>query len=163
MITQSRLKEVLLYNPDTGFFTWIKRTGNRAAGSLAGTPRANEYIQIRVDKKIYLAHRLAWLYVHGVFPPDQLDHINRIRTDNRISNLRLATQAENKQNFSKSRRNKSGIIGVSWCKQSRKWHARICINGRKTDLGRYDSIEKAAAARAEAKARYHTFNPEDAE
>lgn len=162
MLTQERLKELLDYDPGTGVFSWIvDRGGTAKAGSVAGRLNGNTYLQIMVDGKRYCAHRLAWLYVHGEFPPDQLDHINRIRTDNRISNLRPATGTENNQNCSKRSDNTSGVIGVGWHKKCGKWVAHIRLNGRRKHLGLYDTIEEAAAARASAKAELHTFHPED--
>lgn len=162
MVTQERLKELLAYNPETGIFTWrVNRTGTAKASSIAGRVSNRGYLQIKIDGKLYSAHRLAWLYTHGEFPPDQLDHINRIRADNRISNLRIATGAENSQNYSKRNDNSSGVIGVDWHKQSGKWQARIRLNNCRMSLGLYDTIEEAAAVRAAAKAKYHTFNPED--
>lgn len=161
MVTQARLKELLDYNPSTGIFTWREGRGGMAAGSVAGCVSSEGYVQLTVDGKHYKAHRLAWLYVHGEFPLNQLDHINRVRTDNRICNLRPATHAENAQNQRKHRDNTSGVTGVSWDKKSRKWRANIRLNGRKIFLGLYETIKEAAAARAAGKAKLHTFHPED--
>lgn len=161
MVTQARLKELLNYDPGTGVFTWRVSRGPKPADSVAGVIKGNKYIYIGVDGKTYLAHRLAWLYAHGIFPLGQVDHANRIKTDNRIENLRLATQAENMQNLSKPRNNTSGVIGVSWDKQHKKWRAQIMIHGRQIYLGLYETIDGALAARYAAKEKYHTFNPED--
>lgn len=161
-LTQKRLKELLDYHPGTGVFTWrINRGGTAKTGSVAGCVLGDEYLQIQIDGKGYYAHRLAWLYVHGEFPPDQLDHINRVRADNRIANLRPATNAENNQNQCRRSDNTSGVVGVYWYKQLGKWRALIQLNGRLMHLGYYKTIEEAAAARAVAKAKYHTFHPED--
>lgn len=163
MITQKRLKELLDYDPGTGIFTWrVGRGGKAKAVSFAGTVSNRGYLQIRIDAKRYYAHRLAWLYFHGEFPSNQLDHINRVRSDNRIANLRPATNSENQQNLSKRRDNTSGVIGVSWHKQRGKWVARIRVNGRYIYLGLYETVEAATAARLLAKAKLHTFQPEDA-
>lgn len=162
MVTQARLKEVLDYDPVTGIFTWLVDRGGKAkAGSVAGRMVGRNYFQIRVDGRDYYAHRLAWLYVYGEFPTNHLDHMNRNPSDNRIENLRPATQAENLQNMRKLRSNTSGIIGVCWDKQSQKWRAQIKLNGRKIYLGLYNTIDEAAIARASAKAKLHTFHPED--
>jgi HNH endonuclease len=94
IITRTRLKEFLHYDPETGVFTWlVKPCRNILAGSIAGNVMNEGYVMVKIDRKNYKAHRLAWLYVHGTFPPDQLDHINRGRADNRLCNLRLSTQA----------------------------------------------------------------------
>lgn len=93
MLTQARLKELFHYDKETGAFTHIKARRGVRVGKILGCLANNGYLVIRADGKLYLAHRLAWMYVHGAFPPDQLDHINRMRTDNRLCNLRLATNA----------------------------------------------------------------------
>lgn len=162
MITQERLKELLDYDPGTGLFTRRIGRGGEAAGSVAGTTNNDGYVRIHIDKKLYRAHRLAWLYIHGEFPPNQIDHINRQRSDNRIENLRPSTQRENNQNQSKPRSNTSGVVGVHWYKRIGKWQAYIMLNKRNIHLGYFDSLEEAAAARAAAKAKLHTFHPEDA-
>ena len=113
-LTAERLREVLDYGPDTGVFTWKIRTNSRVkVGDVAGALRPDGYIQISIDGRLHRAHRLAWLYVTGESPPDQIDHINGVRDDNRIANLRLATSAENKQNLRRAKsRNKTGFLGV---------------------------------------------------
>lgn len=161
MVTQARLKELLDYDPGTGVFIWRVSRGTARAGSVAGTFNSEGYIRIKIDRKLYLAHRLVWLYVCGKFPVNQLDHIDRDPSNNRIENLRLATQAENKQNLSKPYTNTSGVVGVSWNKQTGKWQAYIQLNNRQIHLGLFDTIEEAAAARAAAKAKLHTFHSED--
>lgn len=162
MLTQARLKELLDYDKVTGIFTWNKkRRGRCKRGSVAGCPTQDGYIDITVDGIRYLAHRLAWLWVNGEFPEHGLDHINRIRDDNRIKNLRLATASENKQNEKRHRNNKSGIVGVSWNKEQQKWLAQIMVNGKTIYLGKYSTIEEASLARRNGKIKYHTFHPED--
>lgn len=86
MLTQSRLKTILHYDPETGMFRWRVSNGAAKAGRLAGSLRPNGYLHIGVDCNRYYSHRLAWLYVYGVWPKDQLDHINGIPNDNRIAN-----------------------------------------------------------------------------
>jgi hypothetical protein len=122
MITQSLLKEYLDYNPITGLFTWKIAKGARAnIGDLAGHKNKDGYIRIIIDKKGYKAHRLAWFYVHGKWPTLLIDHINRIRDDNRICNLREASAELNAQNR-KKRINKN-TTGTRYNKSRKKWHA----------------------------------------
>ena len=161
ILTQSRLKEVLHYCPETGVFTRLVSTGNARAGEAAGNVnKVSGYLQIRIDFKLYQAHRLAWLYVHGEFPPNDLDHINRVRSDNRIGNLRLSTRAENLQNQSMRSNNTSGHVGVSWYKRDQKWLAQIKINYKTINLGFFTDLTEAISAYASAKAQFHTFNPQ---
>ncbi len=161
-LTQSRLKELLDYNPDTGVFVWREwRGGTAFKGSVAGRPDSKGRIQVMVDGASYFAHRLAWLFVNGKFPPEHIDHINRDVSDNRIQNLRLASNIENGQNRNKHPRNTSGVSGVSFHKKTGKWQAKITFSGKTIYLGVYESIEEAAAARAFGKEKYHKFHPID--
>jgi len=157
-LTHSRLTELLEYAPDTGKFTWkIDRNSYVRKGDVAGTFDTKGYIQIRVDDTAYLAHRLAWMYVHGSWPTIQIDHTNRNRSDNRLANLRLSTQALNNQNASKRRDNKSGITGVWRNKRLAKWQAYICVDNKQIHLGVFDSFDAAVQARTLAVQKHHTF------
>jgi len=148
MLTQDRLKEVLSYNPETGKFVWrVGRTGTAKAGSVAGYLNPLGYIQIMVDGKLYKAHRLAWLHVHGYSPENQVDHLNGIRDDNRITNLREVSNACNLQNTKTYSTNTSGFPGVHWNKRDRKWQAYIRIQGKQYNLGYHDTALDAALAR----------------
>jgi hypothetical protein len=104
-LTQQRLHELLHYDPSTGAFTWRVAPNRRIiAGSVAGVTETNGYRRIRIDGRQYGAHRLAWLYMHGEFPPNDIDHINRTRDDNRSTNLRAVTRKENMTNVAPRRR-----------------------------------------------------------
>lgn len=150
-LTVDRLREVLSYDATAGVFRWrIKPNRNVVLGSIAGSPRSvgrgQRYIGIRIDGQQYSAHRLAWLYVHGKWPADQIDHINCDGGDNRIANLREATASQNQRNKRVSSTNKSGIKGVCWHVRERRWYASIRVKGKSRHLGRFENIEDAEMA-----------------
>lgn len=153
-LTQERLRELLDYDPETGFFTWVTRRNGIHVGQTAGHVNNHGYVQIRIDGRSYQAHRLAWLWMVGALPTDHVDHINRDRADNRWGNLRLASRSQNMGNRSISRNNTSGVKGVIWHKDAGKWMACIKINGKRRYLGYFLDIDAAAAAYADA-ARQH--------
>lgn len=155
-ITQARLKALLHYDPDTGIFRWrTSGTGRKAVAGHVNKPRG--YMQIRVDGKAHYLHRLAWLYTHGVWPSDQIDHINRDRADNRIANLREATQAQNQQN--RLTKTSTGTVGVIWHARDARWQANIRVGGKKRHLGYFKNLDAAVSARKAAEAAYHTHRP----
>lgn len=159
-MTSEKLKELLHYDPETGVFIWkVDRRGPAKAGTIAGRIKDNGYRDISVYSKRYQAHRLAWLYVYGVWPKEQLDHINGLPDDNRISNLREATNAENNQNIGKYSNNTSGYIGVDRQHKTNKWRARIQVDRVPTCLGLFDTPEEAYAAYLKAKEALHEFQP----
>jgi hypothetical protein len=150
-ITQEKLKNILDYNPETGLFTWKEKIAKKIiVGETAGSLNKHGYVCIKIQKFRYSAHRLAWLYVYGSFPSGEIDHINRIKTDNKISNLRDATPSQNCRNRGLSKRNNSGYVGISWNKKSKKWQARIFLNKKSKSLGVYEKIEDAVLAREKA-------------
>ncbi len=156
-LTAQRLRELLHYNPDTGIFTHAKSRQGVIFGTIAGNMERG-YLRIRLDKVIYYAHRLAWMYVHGEFPQDDTDHINGNRADNRICNLRPATRAQNMQNQIAARGNgKSGYLGVCWNRVNRKWEANIKAEGRPRRIGLFDNPADAHAAYVAAKKQAHPF------
>ena len=147
MITQKLLKKLLKYDAETGVFRWkIGRRGCRK-GSVAGCKNSYGYIHIMIDWKNYKAHRLAWLYVNGYFPEHDIDHINGIRDDNRLCNIREVTMQCNMQNCKKRITNSTGIRGVCWHKRARKYMAQITIHGKRKHLGYYRNLGNAALAR----------------
>ena len=175
-ITSKLIRQLLDYDPDTGIFIWRKRPTNmflagkqtaehnaatwngKWAGKPAGVIKKEGYIKISIYAKAYRAHRLAWFYYYGVWPKKEIDHINGVRDDNRIANLREATRSENNQNKVKTK-GSSRFIGVSWDKNRLKWIAKIKLNKRTYTLGRFDSEINAYDAYLRAKAKLHTFNP----
>lgn len=155
ILTVQRLKELLHYDADTGQFTGLRANGRKH--ERVGTGNRG-YLVICVDQKRYKAHRLAWLYVHGEWPNDQIDHINGDRADNRISNLRAATNSQNKQNLRKARSDsRSGLIGAMWDGRSNKWRANILVDGKRKYLGYFEQAEQAHAVYVEAKRTLHPF------
>ena len=150
MITQEELKRLLRYDAETGEFYWLVSPCNRIkVGDMAGSMRSDGYKQIMVNKKMYLAHRLVFLYIDGEFPTFA-DHINRVRHDNRRVNLRSVTRAENQQNIKIRSDNRSGILGVAWCRISERWTARIKVNSKTSNLGHFVKFEDAVMARYKA-------------
>jgi HNH endonuclease/AP2 domain len=150
-----RLKDVLSYDKHTGVFRWKKTLSKRnCEGNIAGSfSKEHGYISICIDGKRYMAHRLAWLYEFGSWPTNDIDHINTIRNDNRICNLREATRADNLHNMSVPSHNTSGFKGVSWHKARGKWRATIKLNRRSIHLGAFNDKEEAANAYKEAASR----------
>jgi hypothetical protein len=146
ILTQARLQILLTYDPDTGIFTSRTKRGRFCAGTIMGTLGANGRIQLHIDHKKHLAHRLAWLYVTGYWPIHEIDHINGIPTDNRITNLRAATTKQNGENRGKQRNNTSGYKGVTWSNKSQKWQAQICHHGKRKQLGVFVDPKKAHEA-----------------
>jgi hypothetical protein len=149
------LRTLLHYDPETGRFTWRASQGRAKAGTRAGTLNSTGYRYIKVEGKSHKEHRLAWLYAHSVWPTEFIDHINGIKDDNRLSNLREATNAQNLANQGKQRTNTSGHKGVSWDKQRKKWSAKIQINRRTIHLGVFENKEDAAEAYKTAALKYH--------
>lgn len=143
-MNQNLLKSMLEYSPESGLFIWIKNKGRGENGSIAGYKEAKGYIQIKINQVGYKAHRLAWLYMTGDFPILQIDHINRIKDDNRWENLRLATPSENQRNKIMP----SGISGFRGVVQHcNKWRAQIKDGyGRQKIIGLFDDKKDAAIA-----------------
>ncbi len=147
MLTAEQLKALIHYDPTTGLITRLK--GAKKNGPC-GHLTHNGYLAMSINGSYYRAHRLAWLYVYGEWPIDQLDHINAVRTDNRIANLRQCTHMENAQNTRLYSNNKSGFKGVYLDKENNKWEASIRVNKKLKHLGRFQDIADAAKAYADA-------------
>lgn len=152
-VTQDRVRELLHYDPESGFFTWrVTRNGFVQAGRRAGCPQSDGYIQITIDGVAYYAHCLAWLYVYGKFPDFELDHKNVKNDDNRLDNLREATPTQNCRNKRLRRDNKLGVKGVHQ-RENGKYRASIRVNGKLQCLGSFEKLEDAAAAYRDAAKR----------
>lgn len=147
MLTQAELKSILSYDEITGIFTWLTRTSNRIKiGATAGARHNAGYVSIGINGELYLAHRLAWLYVHGNFPEDEIDHINGDRGNTSFANLRAATHQENICNTGMYSHNTSGYRGVTWRKDTNKWQAQVKEGSKHIALGCYETAELASEA-----------------
>jgi len=155
MIDHERLKQILTYNPETGVFCWAEKLNRRiVVGAPAGTVNGHGYIIITINRFRYRAHRLAWFYVYGVWPQNDIDHRNCKRNDNRIENLRDVTTAENIQNqIVAHKRNRSGFLGVT--ERRYGFNARIHAHGVTHDLGVFKTPEAAHEAYVLAKRKFH--------
>lgn len=148
------INQILSYNPETGEFFWKNGTQKRT-GAVSGSPNNNGYFRVMIKGKRYLLHHLAWFLSYGEWPIGQIDHRNRIRTDNRLCNLRLAGLNGNPRNSTRYRNNTSGKKGVSWHKGRMKFQAYITVNRKKIYLGLFCSAAAAADAYDAASARLH--------
>jgi hypothetical protein len=149
MLTASRVRDLLDYNPETGALVWKVRRGNVMAGRAAGRKQPTTgYLAVKIDGTEYSAHRIAWLHVHGEWPPPPLiiDHINCNILDNCIANLRLATRSQNMAYAKRMKTNTSGLKGVSWYRQTSRWTAGIHFRGKNIHLGYFHNPEDAHAA-----------------
>jgi len=157
-LTHEYLKKLLSYDKETGLFFWNISKGTIKAGKKAGFKQSKGYIQISIDNKQYFAHRLAWLYIHGAWPINLIDHIDQNKENNKIENLRDVTKEINFQNQSKSHsNNKTNLLGVHYKKSIDKYAARIKSNGKDYFLGYFDNPEDASTRYFEAKSVYHTY------
>lgn len=157
-LAPERLRSVLRYEPETGAFVWLEsgRGPYKRAGAIAGTLSRWGYTVIGVDGTQYLAHRMAWLYEHGKWPEQEIDHINGVKTDNRIANLRDVSRSVNQENIRTARSDsQSGILGVSWNSDQCKWVASIQVQRKQTIVGRFDDKHEAQAAYLSAKRKMH--------
>jgi len=157
-LTQDGIRKALHYFPETGEVRWRFGNGrNVKPWQLAGCINGNGYRDIKINGKTIAAHRLIWLYVHGQFPKNVIDHKNRVRNDNRLSNLRDVLYTDNAQNIGLPMHNKSGHLGVSWLKTHKSWTVYIKVEGKNKWLGYYKNLEQAIAARKAGEAKYYNL------
>jgi hypothetical protein len=157
-IIAARVRELLHYDPATGIFTRKVRTAQRhqVGDRACGNPMKAGHLRVAFDSKKFLAHRVAWLYVYGKWPDNDIDHINGDPTDNRVENLRDVTNRINRQNMRNPRgKSNSGLLGVFLHKETGKWRARIQLDGKGIHLGLFDTPEAAHEAYLVAKRKYH--------
>lgn len=154
MLTQALLKEIFTYDPETGFLKWVKSRGRAPAGSIVSGIE-NGYVIVQIDRKRYYAHRIIWLHSYGNWPEFEIDHIDGVRNNNQLSNLRDVPLQMNRQNLrSATVRNVStGVLGTRLLKG--RHLAQISVNGRDKHIGTFGSAEEAHAAYLEAKRRLH--------
>jgi hypothetical protein len=171
-VSAEEIRRLVGYDPETGVFVWKHREEGTAgcslgwngknAGKVAGTTMGLGYRMLTFFNRKFLAHRVAWCYVHGSWPPDQIDHINMIRDDNRIVNLRLATNQLNTVNRTAQANNVCGYRGVRLHKASGLWHARITVGGREHSLGYWKTAEDASKCyRVVSRLLHGDFSRED--
>lgn len=160
-----RLLELFIYRPETGLLLHRRARGMGISRVLAlqpaGTVGRGGYLSVTIDGRIFRGHRVCWAIHFGAWPPTFLDHINKVKLDNRIANLREATKSENSQNAKVRSDSTSGVAGVGWQEDRKQWRARITVDGVVHNLGRYDRLEDAAMVRRVAEHAYwrglHTF------
>ena len=153
MLTHERLKQLLSYDPETGFFVWQVKSKGRNPGDIVGRTYAKGYMMIGLEGKTEYAHRLAYFYMTGAMPEHEIDHINGVKNDNRWSNLRMVTKAENQQNV--AYRNPTGYQGVQRIGQT--FRSIISVKGKQRHLGTFQTAEEAHNAYLEAKREHHPF------
>lgn len=153
---KAALMDALHYCAVSGEFRWIKPVSNRVrSGDVAGHLDRLGYITISFQGRLYLGHRMAWLFEYGEWPSFQIDHANGIRNDNRICNLREATPAQNKYNARRYKSNRSGFKGVHWSKSRNAWRAQVSVGGKQKHLGMFSTREAAHAAYCAAASTFH--------
>lgn len=150
MISSERARELFDYDPASGILRWKNPAANqsRRIGTIAGWKQGKKYLQVVIGNNKYLVHRLIWLMTYGKWPAHQIDHINGVRDDNRLANLRQATNSQNTCNSRVRSDSASGFKGVA--KRKNKWIARIYVGGRGKSLGYYETAQEAHAAYCKA-------------
>lgn len=144
------------YNPITGYLTRLKTQGSMAPkGGIAGSKHPLGYLTIGIQGKTYYAHRIAWLLITGSWPKTMIDHINGIKDDNRLCNLREATLGQNAHNQTINVKNTSGIKGVSWSTEIQKWKVGLRFEGKHYHLGAFNDLKKAEEIIRNARIKIH--------
>lgn len=166
--SQKEIKKLFYYDMCTGDLIWkVDRGGNKVRGLIAGASHKNRkgyYQEVSINMSRYQAHCLIWIYLYGRIPKNkQIDHINHNGLDNRLCNLRLVSDIENRRNRTRYSNNTTGHIGVSWSKKNSKWQAYISYKKKIVNLGYFVNKEDAIKERelAEVKYKYHANNGKD--
>lgn len=163
-LTAARLREFLKYDPELGSFTWIvgrkSHAGTAKAGAVAGQLNGNGYRYLGLMRFVYTEHRLAWLYMTGSWPTQQIDHVDGNRSNNKWHNLRQVTAKQNSENRVRARADSPyGVTGVSRIKESGKWRAVLKNNRKFVHLGCFNTLEEAVSARKEGERIHFTHSP----
>ena len=148
------LRNLISYNPETGHLYWIAQGRGRIKKKPAGTTTSSGYLGVMIHGKRVYSHRICWALHYGTWPVEQIDHINGVKSDNRIINLREATNSQNGKNLKLSSRNTSGVSGVHFDNWAGKWRASIKVDGRSINLGRWNDKQEAISARKKAEILY---------
>lgn len=150
-----RLIDLFAYDEQTGLFRRKVKRGAGARGKVAGCVNGDGYRVIGVDRVVYQAHHLVFVYVYGRWPVGIVDHANCDRLDNRLANLREATRGENLRNQGPHKDNRSGLKGVSFNARDNRWSARIMVDRKSISLGSFKTPEEASDAYRKAAEKYH--------
>lgn len=159
MLTQERVKELFKLDRKGRLVRKVTVNNKAKAGDFSTAKDRDGYLVVGIDRKLYRAHRVVWLYVHGQWPNGDIDHINGIKHDNRPSNLRDVTRSENLQNQKVRKNNKVGFKGVWLHKQTGRFAAVIESNGKRYYIGCFETPEEAANAYSEKAKEVHKYNP----
>ena len=164
MISVEEFKTIYSYDPDTGVFSRIRKTSNNSTIGYGGYRRPDGYFSLTVDRKglNMLAHHCAWLYMTGELPPNgyEVDHIDRVRDNNRWSNLRLADRTLQLINTTRRTDNTSGVKGVSWCKERDSWEVYINLHCKRVRLGRHkDWFDAVCARKSGENVEHNIYSP----
>ena len=150
-LTAERIRELFDYDKESGVLTRSITTGSKSqAGDVVGWENSRGYLNVSIDRKKYKLHRVIWVHVYGYWPDATIDHINMVKTDNRLENLRLATKQENSWNIGKHKRNASGYKGVQLRKDANRWQATIGVGRKNKYLGLFATPELAYQAYCKA-------------
>lgn len=153
------LMNLVHYDPETGAVTWKTSRKKCRAGGAVGNLDSKGYLRAMLLGKEYRLHRVVWFYMTGAWPPAEIDHRNRVRTDNRWDNLRLATVGEQRQNQGVRSDASTGFRGVGYLAHKNVWIARIALNNTRKSLGWHATLIDAVAARLRAERAMYTHSP----
>lgn len=154
-LDHKRLKDLVTYHPRDGSFVWNKGRPSATSGNACGTVKPSGYVLICLDRKLFRAHRLAWFYVYGEWPTDEIDHINGIRNDNRICNLRVASKSENGFNKKMRMDCKTGAKGVLYYPKYNTYYVRFTVKKVPHTFGPFLTFEEAANVATEKRKSAH--------